>query len=145
MTVRYATGEDVHRGLRHRQPRGRTRDFRERFRRADLLLIDDIQFLAEKTKTREEFFHTFNSLYESGSPARHPSDRKPRDIDSLEARLQRRFACGLIVELEPPDFDARLAILRTRARVDALHRVPGERSPRSPATSTPASALSRAR
>jgi chromosomal replication initiator protein len=102
------------------------RAFRERFRSADLLLIDDIQFLAEKMKTEEEFFHTFNALYESGAQLVIASDRKPRDIGVLETRLLERFEHGLVAELEPPDFEARLAILRKRARVDSLAEVADE-------------------
>jgi chromosomal replication initiator protein len=102
---------------------GSMADFRERFRHPDVLLIDDVQFLAEKLRTEEEFFHTFNALYETGAQIVLTSDRKPADIDALEARLQERFACGLIAELEPPSIDVRLAILRTRARLDALHGV----------------------
>jgi chromosomal replication initiator protein len=77
-------------------------------------------------KTEEEFFHTFNSLYEAGSQLVLTSDRPPGELDALEARLRERFACGLIAELEPPSIDVRLAILRTRARLDALHGVPDE-------------------
>jgi chromosomal replication initiator protein len=99
------------------------RAFRERFRGADVLLIDDIQFLAEKMKTEEEFFHTFNALYESGAQLVIASDRKPRDIGVVEARLQERFEHGLVAELEPPDFEARMAILRKRARIDSLAEV----------------------
>jgi chromosomal replication initiator protein len=100
--------------------------FHDRFRHADVLLIDDVQFLAEKTKTREEFFHTFNSLYEAGSQLVLTSDRPPGELDALESRLRERFACGLIAELEPPSLDVRMAILRTRARLDALHGVPDD-------------------
>ncbi|HEX8075959.1 MAG TPA: DnaA/Hda family protein, partial [Thermoleophilaceae bacterium] len=78
------------------------------------------QFLAEKLKTEEEFFHTFNALYETGSQLVITSDRRPRDIESLEARLRERFECGLVAELEPPELDARMAILEQRARADAL-------------------------
>ena len=101
-------------------------EFRERFRHADVLLIDDVQFLAEKLRTEEEFFHTFNALYETGAQIVLTSDRQPADIEALEARLRERFACGLIAELEPPGLDVRLAILRTRARLDALHGVPDD-------------------
>ncbi len=100
--------------------------FHERFRHADVLLIDDVQFLAEKMKTEEEFFHTFNALYEAGSQLVLTSDRPPGELDALEQRLRERFACGLIAELEPPSLDVRLAILRTRARLDALQGVPDD-------------------
>jgi chromosomal replication initiator protein len=127
LTVRYATVEmftsDFTNTLRGG---GNMREFRDRFRRADVLLIDDVQFLADKVRTEEEFFHTFNALYESGSQLVLTSDRRPADIGALETRLRERFACGLIAELEPPSASVRLAILRTRARLDALHGVPDE-------------------
>jgi chromosomal replication initiator protein len=123
LTVRYATVEEFTdafvKAVRNRDNRA----FRERFRGADVLLIDDIQFLAEKMKTEEEFFHTFNALYESGAQLVIASDRKPRDIGVVEARLQERFEHGLVAELEPPDFEARMAILRKRARIDSLAEV----------------------
>jgi chromosomal replication initiator protein len=127
LTVRYATVEmftsEFTTAIRNG---GNMSTFRERFRHADVLLIDDVQFLADKLRTEEEFFHTFNALYESGSQLVLTSDRRPADIDALEARLRERFACGLIAELEPPSTAVRLAILRTRARLDALHGVPDE-------------------
>jgi chromosomal replication initiator protein len=123
LTVRYATVEEFTSAFVKAMRTKDTRDFRERFRGADVLLIDDIQFLAEKMRTEEEFFHTFNALYESGSQLVIASDRKPRDIGVLETRLQERFEHGLVAELEPPDFDARMAILRKRARIDALQEV----------------------
>jgi chromosomal replication initiator protein len=97
--------------------------FRERFRDADVLLVDDVQFLAEKLRTEEEFFHTFNALYDAGKQLVVTSDRRPRDIEALERRLRERFEHGLIAELEPPNFDARLAILRKRARLDGVEGV----------------------
>ncbi|MFL5886466.1 MAG: chromosomal replication initiator protein DnaA [Thermoleophilaceae bacterium] len=97
--------------------------FRGRFRDADVLLIDDVQFLADKVRTEEEFFHTFNSLYESGRQLVLTSDRPPRDIAALEARLRERFESGLVAELEPPDFQARLSILQKRVRLDSLGEV----------------------
>jgi chromosomal replication initiator protein len=126
LVVRYATVEEFTAAFVSAMRNKDNRAFRERFRGADLLLIDDIQFLAEKLKTEEEFFHTFNALYESGAQLVIASDRKPRDIGVLEARLLERFEHGLVAELEPPDFDARMAILRKRARVDSLAEVPDE-------------------
>ncbi|MEA2419126.1 MAG: chromosomal replication initiator protein [Thermoleophilaceae bacterium] len=124
MRVRYATVDtftgDFVRAVRS----GNTRAFRERFRDADVLLVDDVQFLAEKLKTEEEFFHTFNALYEAGSQLVITSDRAPRDIDALEKRLQERFECGLVASVEAPDFEARMAILQNRARLDAVGGVP---------------------
>jgi chromosomal replication initiator protein len=126
LSVRYATAEMFTSQYVAASRGGGMTDFRERFRHADVLLIDDVQFLAEKMKTEEEFFHTFNSLYEAGAQLVLTSDRPPGELDALESRLRERFACGLIAELEPPSLDVRLAILRTRARLDALHGVPDD-------------------
>jgi chromosomal replication initiator protein len=126
LRVRYATVDtftgDFVRAVRS----GNTREFRARFRDADVLLVDDVQFLADKLKTEEEFFHTFNALYEAGSQLVITSDRAPRDIGALEARLRERFECGLVASVEAPDFDARMAILEKRARLDAVGGVPEE-------------------
>jgi len=126
LTVRYATAEMFTTQYVTASRGGGMPAFHERFRHADVLLIDDVQFLAEKMRTEEEFFHTFNALYEAGSQLVLTSDRPPGELDALEQRLRERFACGLIAELEPPSIDVRLAILRTRARLDALHGVPDE-------------------
>jgi chromosomal replication initiator protein len=123
LTVRYATAEDFTAAFVKATRNKDTRAFRERFRNADVLLVDDIQFLVEKMRTEEEFFHTFNALYEAGSQLVITSDKKPRDIGVLETRLQERFEHGLVAELEPPDFEARMAILRKRARIDSLQEV----------------------
>ncbi|MEA2398377.1 MAG: chromosomal replication initiator protein [Thermoleophilaceae bacterium] len=120
LTVRYVTVEDFTTEFVRAVRSGDTRSFRTRFRDVDVLLVDDVQFLAEKLRTEEEFFHTFNALYETGSQLVITSDRRPRDIDALEARLRERFECGLVAELEPPSLDARLVILQQRARADAL-------------------------
>jgi chromosomal replication initiator protein len=98
----------------------RTPAFKDRFRKADVVLIDDVQFLAHKERTREEFFHMFNSLQESGRQLVLTSDRSPEDLSELEARLSERFQCGLVVPLEPPGFDVRRAILEKRARHDGV-------------------------
>jgi chromosomal replication initiator protein len=124
LTVRYVTVEEFTSEFVRAVRTGDARSFRSRFRDADVLLVDDVQFLAEKLRTEEEFFHTFNALHESGSQLVITSDRRPRDIESLEARLRERFECGLVAELEPPDFVARLAILEQRARADGLSDVP---------------------
>jgi chromosomal replication initiator protein len=123
LVVRYATVEEFTAAFVKAMRNKDNAAFRERFRGADVLLIDDIQFLAEKMKTEEEFFHTFNALYESGAQLVIASDRRPRDIGVIEARLQERFEHGLVAELEPPDFEARMAILRKRARIDSLAEV----------------------
>jgi chromosomal replication initiator protein len=97
-----------------------TEDFKARFRDTDVLLIDDVQFLQRKAKTEEEFFHTFNALYETGSQVVLTCDRLPADMAALEARLLERFQAGLVAELKSPDFATRLTILRKRVQHDAI-------------------------
>jgi chromosomal replication initiator protein len=126
MTVRYATAEQFTSGFVAAARSGETGAFRNRFRDVDVLLVDDVQFLAEKLRTEEEFFHTFNALYDAGKQLVVTSDRRPRDMEALETRLRERFEHGLIAELEPPTFDARMAILRKRARLDSLDAVSEE-------------------
>ena len=98
----------------------RTGDFKDDFRNADVVLIDDVQFLAGRDKTREEFFHTFNALLDSGAPAGDHLRSQPRGAAGLEDRLRERFRAGLVVELEPPPADLRRAILAKRARLDGV-------------------------
>ncbi|HEX3803972.1 MAG TPA: chromosomal replication initiator protein DnaA [Solirubrobacteraceae bacterium] len=95
--------------------------FKHAYRNADVLLIDDIQFLASKAKTEEEFFHTFNALYENGRQLVLTCDRLPRALVSIEQRLRERFEAGLVADIKPPDFATRVAILRKRAALDHVN------------------------
>src|SRR5436190_5138601 len=124
MTVSYVTSEtfmnDFINSLRDKRIEG----FKQRYRTYSLLLVDDVQFFEHKERIQEEFFHTFNSLYESGSQIVMSSDRPPRDIATLEERLRSRFEWGLITDIQPPDLETRIAILRKRVKTDNINADP---------------------
>jgi chromosomal replication initiator protein len=100
-------------------------EFRASFRHVDLLLIDDVQFLTGKERTQQEFFHTFNALYDAGKKVVVTSDRPPKELSTLEDRLRSRFEWGLLVDIQPPDLETRVAILRKKAHLDGI-RLPND-------------------
>jgi chromosomal replication initiator protein len=120
LTVRYATVETFTSEFVGAVRSEGVAGFKSRFRGADVLLIDDIQFLASKQRTEEEFFHTFNALYETGRQLVFTSDRPPGELAGLEARLRERFECGLVIPVETPGPEAREAILRKRLLHDKV-------------------------
>lgn len=120
LTVHYTTSEkftnDLITAIQNNEPQR----FKERYRRFDVLIIDDIQFIAGKARTQEEFFHTFNALYENNKQVIFSSDRSPKSIPDLEERLRSRFEAGLIADVSQPEYETRLAILQSKASAKGL-------------------------
>ncbi len=121
LTARYVTSEtfmnDFINSLRDKRIEG----FKQRYRTYDVLLVDDVQFLEGKDRMQEEFFHTFNTLYEAGKQIVLSSDRPPKEIATLEERLRSRFEWGLITDIQPPDLETRIAILRKKVKTDQIN------------------------
>jgi len=119
--IAYRTGERFTNELIQAIRNGSTDSFRNQYRKVDVLIIDDIQFIAGKDRTQEEFFHTFNALYEVKKQIILTSDRSPRELTNLMERLRSRFNWGLVADIQPPDLETRLAILSSKAELAGVH------------------------
>ncbi len=119
--ILYVTSEEFTRELVTSIKNQRNEDFKKKYRNVDMLLIDDIQFIVGKESTQEEFFHTFNTLYEGKKQIIISSDKPPKDIEGLEDRLISRFKVGLTVDVQPPNYETRMAILYKRAELDHIN------------------------
>ena len=120
MKIQYVKGDDFMNELIEAIGNSTTAEFRQKYRQADVLLVDDVQFIAGKDRTQEEFFHTFNTLYESHKQIVLTSDRPPKAIKILDDRLRSRFESGLLADLQPPDIETRIAIVKRKANTLSL-------------------------
>ncbi|CAN5316442.1 chromosomal replication initiator protein DnaA [soil metagenome] len=125
LRVLYVTSEQFINGFIDAIQNKTHMEFRAAYRNVDLLLIDDVQFLMGKERTQQEFFHTFNALYDAGKKVVVTCDRPPRDLSTLEERLKSRFEWGLLVDIQPPDLETRIAILRKKAEQEGI-RLPND-------------------